>query len=79
MTKFDHSEITNQEAQDLLLGEYVCVPTLTKSESLSEAQNLTSDRSERQTEANSTFCNLTLEKKHKLNNVIKISSANKKK
>ena len=62
LTKFDHSEITDQEAQDLLLGKYVCAPTLTKSESLSEAQNLTSNRSERQTEANSTVCNLSLEK-----------------
>ena len=80
MTKFDHSEITDQEAQDLLLGGYVCVPTLTKSESLSEAQNLISDRSERQTETNSTFCSpSSLEKKHKPNNVIKMSSANKNK
>ena len=63
LTKFDHSEITNQEAHDLLMGEYVCVPTLTKSESLSEAQNLTSDRSEQQTEASSTFCSPPSEKR----------------
>ena len=77
MTKIDHSEITNKVAQDLLLGEYVCVPTITKSESLTEAQNLTSDRSEQQTEENPTFCTPPPEKKYKTNNVIRMSAVNK--
>ena len=55
LTKIDHSEITNKVAQDLLFGKYVCVPTFTKLESLTEAQNLTLHRSVQQTEEHSTF------------------------
>ena len=67
----------NQEAQDILLGEYVCVPTVTKSESLTEAKSLTSDRSVQQPEVNSTICTPPLENKYKTNNVIRMSAANK--
>ena len=63
LTKIDLLEITNQEAQGLLLGEHVCVPIVTKSESLTEAQNLTSERSIQQTKEDSTFWTQPLERR----------------
>ena len=77
LIKIDLSEITHQQAQDLFSEGYVCVPIVTKSESLTVAQNLTSERSVRQTEENLTFCTPPPGNKYKTNNVIRMSAANK--